>query len=39
MEKMTEERAAHRLFNQGFDCAQTTLSHFAEELDLDEETA
>ncbi|NMA37372.1 MAG: C_GCAxxG_C_C family protein [Papillibacter sp.] len=39
MEKMTEEKAAYRLFDQGFDCAQATLSHFAEALDLDEETA
>ncbi len=39
MEKMTEEKAAYRLFDLGYDCAQTTLSHFAEEFDLDEETA
>ena len=39
MEHMTEEKARARLFEDNFDCAQTVLSHFAEELDLDEETA
>ncbi len=39
MEKMTVERAAYRLFDQEYDCGQTTFSHFAEELGLDEETA
>ena len=39
MEKMTEEMARERLFEQGFDCAQTVLAHFAEDLDLDEELA
>ena len=38
-EKMTPEIAAYRLFEQGFDCGQTVLSHFAEDLDLEEETA
>ena len=39
MEEMTEELARARLFEDGFDCAQAVFSHFAEELDLDEETA
>ena len=39
MAAMTEEEARYRLFDQGFDCAQTVFSAFAEELDLDEETA
>ncbi len=39
MEKMTEEIARVKLFEDKFDCAQTVFSHFAEELDLDEETA
>jgi C_GCAxxG_C_C family probable redox protein len=39
MDKMTEEMAAYRLLEQGYDCAQITLGHFVEELDLDEETA
>ena len=39
MAAITEEEARYRLFDQGFDCAQTVFSAFAEELDLDEETA
>lgn len=39
MEKMTVELARERLFEQKYDCAQTVFSHFAEELDLDEEVA
>ena len=39
MESMTLEKATARLFEDNFDCAQTVFSHFAEELDLDEETA
>jgi C_GCAxxG_C_C family probable redox protein len=39
MAALTEEEARYRLFDQGFDCAQTVFSAFAEELDLDEETA
>ena len=39
MAALTEEEAKYRLFDQGFDCAQTVLSAFAEDLDLDEETA
>ena len=39
MEKMTKEYAREKLFGQNFDCAQTVFSHFAEELDLDEEDA
>ena len=39
MEKMTKEYAKERLFEQKLDCAQTVFSHFAEELDLDEEEA
>ena len=36
---MTEEIARYRMLDQGFDCAQTVLAAFAEDLDLDEETA
>ena len=36
---MTPETAAYRLFDMGFDCAQTVLAHFADDLDLEEETA
>ena len=36
---MTLEEARYRMLDQGFDCAQTVLSAFAEDLDLDEETA
>lgn len=36
---MTEEMARARLFADGFDCAQAVFSHFAEDLDLDEELA
>ena len=36
---MTPETAAYRLFDMGFDCAQTILAHFADDLDLEEETA
>ena len=39
MEEMTEELARARLFEDGFDCGQAVFSHFAEELDLDEELA
>ena len=39
MEEMTEELARARLFEDGFDCAQAVFSHFAEDLDLDEELA
>ncbi len=39
MAAITEEEARYRLFDQGFDCAQTVFSAFAEDLDLDEETA
>ena len=39
MAAITKEEARYRLFDQGFDCAQTVFSVFAEELDLDEETA
>ena len=39
MEKMTKEYAREKLFGQNLDCAQTVFSHFAEELDLDEEDA
>ena len=39
MESMTLEKATARLFEDNFDCAQTVFAHFAEELDLDEETA
>ena len=39
MAAITEEEARYRLFDQGFDCAQTVFSAFAEELGLDEETA
>ena len=39
MEHMTEEMARAKLFEDGYDCAQTVLNHFAEDLDLDEETA
>ena len=39
MAALTEEEARYRLFDQGYDCAQTVLSAFAEDLDLDEETA
>ncbi len=38
-EKMTPEIAAYRMFEQGFDCAPTVVSHFAADLDLEEETA
>lgn len=38
-EKMTPEIAAYRMFDMGFDCAQTVLAHFADDLDLEEETA
>jgi len=38
-DKMTPETAAYRLFDIGFDCAQTVLAHFADDLDLEEETA
>lgn len=37
--EMTEEMARARLFEDGFDCAQAVFSHFAEDLDLDEELA
>ncbi len=36
---MTLEEARYRMLDQGFDCAQTVFSAFAEDLDLDEETA
>lgn len=36
---MTEEEARYLLFDQGYDCGQTVLAHFAEDLDLEEETA
>ena len=36
---MTEQMAKDRLFEQGFNCAQTVFSHFAGSLDLDEQTA
>ena len=39
MAAMNEEQARYMLFDQGYDCAQTVLSAFAEDLDLDEETA
>ena len=39
VDKMTPETAAYRLFDMGFDCAQTVLAHFADDLDLEEETA
>ena len=38
-DKMTPETAAYRLFDMGFDCAQTVLSHFADDLEIEEETA
>ena len=38
-DKMTPETAAYRLFDMGYDCAQTVLAHFADDLDLEEETA
>lgn len=38
-DKMTNETAAYRLFDMGFDCAQTVLAHFADDLDIEEETA
>ena len=38
-DKMTAEIAAYRLFELGYDCAQTVLAHFAEDLDLEEDTA
>lgn len=37
--RMTPEIAAYRLFEQGYDCAPTVLANFAEDLDLEEETA
>lgn len=37
--EMTEELARARMLEDGFDCAQTVLSQFAEDLDLDEELA
>ena len=39
MGTMNEEQAKYMLFDQGYDCAQTVFSTFAEDLDLDEETA
>lgn len=39
MNDMTEETARYLLFDQGYDCAQTVLARFAEDLDLDEEMA
>lgn len=39
MAAMNEDQARYMLFDQGYDCAQTVLSTFAEDLDLDEETA
>ncbi len=39
MEKMTEEKAARLMLERGFNCAQATLGHFAEELGLDVKTA
>ncbi len=39
MSEMTEEIARAKLFEDGYDCAQTVFSHFAEDLDLDEEMA
>lgn len=39
MAALTKEEARYRLFDQGFDCAQTVFSAFAEDLDLEEETA
>ncbi|NLO47315.1 MAG: C_GCAxxG_C_C family protein [Clostridiales bacterium] len=38
-EKMTEETAAYRLFDLGYDCCQTVLSYCAEDLGMDEEDA
>ena len=39
MAAMNEEQARYMLFELGYDCAQTVFSAFAEDLDLDEETA
>lgn len=39
MEEMTRQHAEYRLFKENLDCGQTVFAHFAEELDLDEETA
>ncbi len=38
-DKMTPETASYRMFDLGYDCAQTVLAHFADDLDLEEETA
>ena len=38
-DKMTPETAAYRMFDIGFDCAQTVLAHFADDLEIEEETA
>ena len=39
MAAMNVEEAGYMLFELGYDCAQTVFSAFAEELDLDRETA
>ena len=36
---MNEDQARYMLFELGYDCAQTVFSTFAEDLDLDQETA
>ncbi len=36
-DKMTVETAAYRMFEQNFDCSQIVLSHFADDLDAEEE--
>lgn len=38
-EEMTPEIAAYRMFELGYDCGQTVFANFAEDLDLDEESA
>ena len=38
-DKMTPETAAYRMFDIGYDCAQTVLAHFVDDLDIEEETA
>lgn len=38
-DKMTPETASWRMFNMGFDCAQTVLAHFADDLDMEEDDA
>lgn len=37
--EMTEEQAAYLLFEEDYDCAQAVLTHAAEDLELEEETA